>query len=58
VTLRVIETDIVNVKWTWVKDKDGKYPPNVRIPAEVPDDIISTNNSPLGKTKLSSFVSV
>jgi hypothetical protein len=58
VTLRVIENDIVNIKWTWVKDQDGKYPEGYKIPAEVPDYIIGTTNKPLGKSKLSSFVSV
>jgi len=57
VTMRVIETDIVNVKWTWKRDQDGNLPPNVRESAEVPNDILDTNKT-LGKIQLRSLLSL
>lgn len=55
--LRVIETDIVNIKWWWKLDKDGKPPRGYRMPAEVPNDLIDTDK-PDATTKLSSFITV
>lgn len=57
VKFRVIETDIVNVRWSWKLDKDGKVPAGMRIPAEVPHDIIDTDK-PDAQTKLYSFLTV
>ena len=57
VSLRVILTDIVNVKWSWKLDKDGKVPAGYRVPAEVPDELINTN-VPLASSPLSQFVSI
>lgn len=52
VKLRVIDLDIVNVKWSWVKTPEG-----YRTPAEVPNDIIDTDK-PDAKTNLTSFVTI
>jgi hypothetical protein len=56
--MRVVETSIVNVKWTWKKDKDGNWPAGKRVPFEVPEDIIDTADLPDAQTKLKSFITL
>lgn len=51
VKLRVIDIDIVNVKWSWKLDKDGNPPAGVRNAPEVPNDIIDTDK-PYAATRL------
>lgn len=41
--MRVFDSNIFNVRWTWKRDKDGKLPNGVREPFVVPDDIIDTS---------------
>ena len=57
VQLRVVLTDIVNVKWSWQLDANGKIPAGYKQPAEVPNDLIDTD-VPLATTKLKDFITI
>lgn len=52
-SMRILETkDIINIKWTFAKDKDGNYPPvGKREPREVPDEFITTGHIKLDLQK-------
>jgi len=41
--LRVIQIDIVNVKWSWKLDKDGNVPAGKKVPVEVPNYFINSD---------------
>ena len=56
VTLRLLQNNIINVKWTWAK-VNGSYPAGVKVPFEVPDEFITTENYPESQfANLSQFV--
>jgi len=58
IKFRILSSGIVNVKWTWAKD-NGKWPSSKRVPFELPDDLVSTNNLTESTTdKLSKYVSL
>ena len=56
--MRVIYTEIVNVKWSWKLDSNGKLPAGVRQPFRVPDDFITTDNVPEVNITIDQFISV
>lgn len=58
VKLRVLENGIVNMKWNYKLDKDGKVPAGKRTPYEVPDEFITTNNLPVSTLPLSNFLTL
>lgn len=54
-----MSSGVVNVKWTWAKDSKGQWPTGKRVPFELPDDLVSTNNLTESTTdKLSKYVSL
>jgi hypothetical protein len=53
--LTILSSEIINLKWNYQNTTD----PPVKVPFEVPDDIISVDRSDLSKTlKLQDFVSI
>jgi hypothetical protein len=55
--MRVIQIDIVNVKWSWKLDDKGNIPDGKRVPAEVPNEFINSD-FPDSTTKLNQFITV
>jgi len=55
--MRVIQIDIVNVKWSWKLDKDGNVPAGKRTPAEVPNEFINSD-FPDSTVKLDQFITI
>lgn len=52
-----METGILNIKWEWVYDAQGKPPVGKRQPFELPDEFITTKDVADSKTeKLSSYI--
>jgi len=41
---RLLSSGIVNIKWSWAKDSQGKLPSGKRTPFEIPDDYVTTSN--------------
>lgn len=55
-TIRFIDTDIINVKWTWQLDAQGNVPAGKRVPVEVPNDLLDTSVRGTPAQKLSDFI--
>ena len=46
VTIRAMQGGILNIKWNYKQDKDGKISASKKMPVEVPDNFITTENVP------------
>lgn len=53
-----MDQDIINVKWSWQLDKDGKVPSGKRTPVEVPNDIVDTTVKGTPSQKLGDYIDV
>ena len=53
-----MDTDIINVKWTWQTDASGKVPAGKRVPVEVPNDLIDTSVRGTSNQKLKDFITI
>jgi hypothetical protein len=56
--MRLLQGEIVNMKWTWATDANGSIPSNKRTPREVPDDFITTTNMNLSSGVLGDYVKI
>jgi hypothetical protein len=57
VNMKVMKSEIVNIKWSWKRDSTNKLPEGIREPYEIPNDIVDTNLD-LSTTPLSKYLVV
>lgn len=57
-TIQFTDHEIINVKWSWQLDKDGKVPEGKRKPVEVPNDLVDTTVKGTPQFKLKDYITV